>query len=122
MNMLHWICMDPKTLPASEKVKLLVKALDGAEKTNEALSRCENGDAMIDVLLGVSEKLNLGLSREDLTKTPPIRDWIWWKNKQALVTLGKGTLRHQQDSASKTRWDRWTLDLFDFFKRRKSDN
>ena len=20
--------------------------------------------------------------------TPPIRDWVWWKNKEAIVTIG----------------------------------
>ena len=112
--------MDPKTLSVPEKVKLLVAALDGAEKTNEALSCCKDSDSMVEILLGTAVKLKLGLTREDLMKTPPIRDWIWWKNKQALVTIGQGTLRHQQDSAGKTRWDSWTIDLFNFFKKKKS--
>ena len=113
--------MDPSKFSVQEKVKFLVEALDGSLETNEALSRCSDGDSMVEILLGVSGKLKLGLTREDLIKTPPIRDWIWWKNKQALVTLGNGTLRHQQDSASKTRWDSWTLDFFNLFKRKKSD-
>ena len=79
--------MDIKLLPVNKKVKLLVNALDGEEKINEALSKCEDGDAMLDVLLKVSFHLRLGLSRTDLMKTPPIPDWIWWENKQALVTL-----------------------------------
>ena len=112
--------MDMKTLSVAQKVKLLVEALDGAESTNKALSRCVDSESMVEVLLAAASKLELGLTREDLTKTPPIRDWIWWKNKQALITLGQGTLRHQQDSASKTRWDSWTLDLFNIFKRNKS--
>jgi hypothetical protein len=29
------------------------------------------------------------LTREQLRNTPPIRDWVWWKNKEALVTIGK---------------------------------
>ncbi len=112
--------MDMKTLSVPQKVKLLVDALDGAESTNKALSRCVDADSMVEVLLSASTKLELGLTREDLTTTPPIRDWIWWKNKQALVTLGQGTLRHQQDSARKTRWDSWTLDLFNLFKKKNS--
>ncbi len=109
--------MDPKTLPVNKRVQILVEALDGAEKTNEALSSCDNGDEMIEVLYGASLNLNLGLTREDLMKTPPIRDWIWWKNKEALVTLGSGTPRHQQDSSSKTRWDSWSIRLFNWFGR-----
>jgi hypothetical protein len=40
-------------------------------------------------LLGASAKLGLGLTRRDLTETPPIRDWIWFKNNQPLITIGK---------------------------------
>ena len=119
--MVRLIFMDPSTMSVPEKVKLLVESIDGAQKTNEALSRCSDGDAMVEILLGAAGKLKLGLTREDLVKTPPIRDWIWWKNKEALVTLGKGTLRHQQDSAYKTRWDSWTLDIFDLFRMKKKD-
>jgi len=28
------------------------------------------------------------------------------------VNLGEGTLRHQQDVSSKTRWDPWTISSF----------
>ena len=117
--MLTLTIMDIKTLSVPQKVKLLVEALDGAQSTNEALSRSVDGDSMIEVLLSAASKLELGLTREDLVKTPPIRDWIWWKNKQALITLGQGTLRHQQDSANKTRWDSWTLAFFNIFKRKR---
>ena len=92
--------MDPKNLSSNERVKLLVKALDGAEKTNEALSRCEGAEEMIEVLLGASQKLGLGLTRDDLTKTPPIRDWIWYKDVGALLTVGDGIPRYQQDKNS----------------------
>ena len=111
--------MDAKTLPLNKRVRLLVEALDGAEKINEALSKCEDGEAMMDILLDVSLNMRLGLSRDDLMKTAPIRDWIWWKNKQALVTLGEGRLRHQQDISSKTRWDSWTISFFQFFRRKQ---
>ena len=110
--------MDAKTLPTSKRLRLLVDALDGSQKINEALSKCENGDAMLEILLGLSLDLGLGLSKEDLMTTPPIRDWIWWKNKQALVTLGDGTLRHQQDISTKTRWDSWTISFFKIFRKR----
>ncbi len=104
--------MDSRNLSVTERIKFLVDSLDGQEKINEALSKSEDSEGMIEILLDMSYKLKLGLTREDLIKTPPIRDWIWWKNKQALVTLGVGQLRHQQDSSSKTRWDSWTLKLF----------
>ncbi len=107
--------MDSKEMSTTMKIRALVDSLDGAEKTNEDLSRCEDGEAMVNVLLEVSSRMGLGLTRDDLMKTPPIRDWIWWKNKEALVTLGSGTLRHQQDNSSKTRWDSWSVRLFKWF-------
>ena len=81
--------MDPRSLPVARRVALLVQALDGAKKTNEALARCSNGEDMLDVLLGASQKLGLGLTREQLSNTPPIRDWMWWKNKEAPITIGR---------------------------------
>lgn len=89
--------MDPKTLSVSQRVALLVKALNGAKRTNEALAQCGDGEAMLDVLLDASAKLGLGLSREQLANTPPIRDWVWWKNKEALLTIGDDKPRYQQD-------------------------
>ena len=80
--------MDPRSLPVARRVALLVQALDGAKKTNEALARCSDGEEMLDVLLGASQKLGLGLTREQLGNTPPIRDWVWWKNKEAPITIG----------------------------------
>jgi|TARA_E500000178_G_C16877137_1_gene687202 hypothetical protein len=81
--------MDPRSLPVARRVALLVQALDGAKKTNEALARCSDGEEMLDVLLGASQKLGLGLTREQLSNTPPIRDWVWWKNKEAPITIGR---------------------------------
>ncbi|MGB7565011.1 MAG: hypothetical protein WBM08_09685 [Prochlorococcaceae cyanobacterium] len=89
--------MDPRSLPVARRVQLLVKALNGAKRTNEALARCGDGDAMVTVLVDASNKLGLGLSREDLLATPPIRDWIWWKNKEALLTIGDNVPRYHQD-------------------------
>jgi hypothetical protein len=91
--------MDPKSLPVGQRVALLVRALDGARRTNEALARCSDGEAMLDVLLEASAKLGLGLSRAQLRDTPPIRDWVWWKNKEALLTIGDDKPRYQQDGA-----------------------
>ena len=88
---------DLKSLPVGRRVALLVKALDGAKRTNEALAECRDGEAMLDVLLNASAKLGLGLTREELQNTPPIRDWVWWKNKEALLTIGDRRPRYQQD-------------------------
>jgi len=89
--------MDPAALSVGQRVVLLVKALNGAKRTNEALARCRDGEAMVEVLLDASRRLGLGLSRRDLLDTPPIRDWIWWKNKEALLTIGDNKPRYQQD-------------------------
>lgn len=62
--------MNPASLPVPQKVQALVKALNGAKRTNEALARCRDGEAMIEVLVDASRKLGLGLSREDLLATP----------------------------------------------------
>jgi hypothetical protein len=88
---------DPRSLPTTRRIALLVKALNGARRTNEALARCRDGEEMLDVLLDASSRLGLGLDREDLRQTPPIRDWIWWKNKEAVLTIGDNKPRYQQD-------------------------
>jgi hypothetical protein len=89
--------LDPRSLPTGRRIALLVKALNGARRTNEALARCRDGEEMLDVLVDASSRLGLGLSREDLRHTPPIRDWIWWKNKEAVLTIGDNKPRYQQD-------------------------
>jgi hypothetical protein len=89
--------MDPRSLSVGQRVGLLVKALNGAKRTNEALAQCTDGEAMLDVLLEASAKLGLGLTRQQLADTPPIRDWVWWKNKDALLTIGDNKPRYQQD-------------------------
>lgn len=80
--------MNPKDLPVVQRVKLLVRALDGARRTNERLAKCVDGEEMLDVLLDASAQLGLGLTREELNATPPIRDWVWWKNKNPLIMIG----------------------------------
>ncbi len=89
--------MEPASLTVPQKVRALVKALNGATRTNEALARCKDSEAMLDVLVDASRRLGLGLSRADLLATPPIRDWIWWKNKEALLTIGDNLPRYRQD-------------------------
>lgn len=90
--------VDLRSLPLSRRIELLVQALDGAEKTNRALATCANGDAMIDILLGASTKLGLGLTQRDLNETPPIRDWIWFKNNDPLVTVGDSKPRYRRET------------------------
>ena len=92
--------MQPSALPVSQRIALLVKALDGAEKTNKALATCADGDAMVDILLGASAKLGLGLTRRDLTETPPIRDWIWFKNNDPLLVVGDETPLNRKDKTA----------------------
>ena len=89
--------MNRSSLPVSQRISLLVQALDGAEKTNKALATCPDGDAMVEILLGASAKLGLGLSRRDLLETPPIRDWIWFKNNDPLVTVGDARPRYRRE-------------------------
>ena len=108
--------MDTKDSSVKDMLKLLVESLDGAEETNEALSQCKDAEEMLDVLLDFSSQLGLGLTRDNLRQNPPTRDWIWWKNKEALVNLGDNNLRHQQDSSGKTRWDSWTISFFKFLR------
>jgi len=88
---------DLKLLPVSQRINALVGALNGAKRTNQALAECRDGEQMLDVLLNASAKLGLGLTREQLANTPPIRDWIWWKNKEAVFTIGDSKPRYQQD-------------------------
>ncbi len=108
--------MDTRDLSVKERLKLLVDSLDGAERTNEALSQSMDAEAMLDILLDVSKELKLDLTRDDLKQNPPIRDWVWWKNKEALVNLGDDNLRYQGDSSGKTRWDPWTIRFFKFLR------
>ena len=91
--------MELQSLSVGQRIALLLKALDGAQRTNEALARCSDGEEMLDVLLAASKTLGLGLSRQELKTTPPIRDWIWWKNKEALLTIGDNTPRYHQDGS-----------------------
>ena len=97
--------MKPSSLPVSQRIALLVKALDGAEKTNRALASCTDADAMVEILLGASAKLGLGLTRRDLTETPPIRDWIWFKSNDPLITVGDAKPRYRREQPSQPKPD-----------------
>jgi len=103
---------DLQKLPVSQRVNALVKALNGAKRTSEALARCRSGEEMLDVLLDASARLGLGLSRQQLADTPPIRDWVWWKNKEALLTIGDNKPRYQQDGGQGRAVRRKFLGLF----------
>jgi len=89
--------VDPRSLSVAQRVQILVRALDGAKRTNQALAACRTGDELVTTLLGVSSRLGLGLSRDDLLRTPPIRDWIWWRGNSALLTIGDNRPWYQQD-------------------------
>jgi hypothetical protein len=39
-----------------------------------------------------------------LANTPPIRDWVWWKNKEAVFTIGDAKPRYQQDTQQPKRF------------------
>lgn len=95
--------MNPSSLPVQQRIALLVKALNGAENTNKALATCTDGDAMVDILLGASAKLGLRLTRRDLTETPPIRDWIWFKNNDPLITVGDAKPRYRRETPVKAK-------------------
>ena len=104
--------MNLSSLPVQQRIALLVKALDGAEKTNRALANCVDADAMVEILLGASAKLGLGLTRRDLTETPPIRDWIWFKNNDPLITVGDDKPRYRREQPSEPAPRRRFLGLF----------
>ena len=87
---------DPRTLSVGQRVSILVKALDGAKRTNEALANCSNRDQWWRCCW-MPRATGLGLTRAELVRTPPIRDWVWWKNKEALLTIGDAKPRYQQD-------------------------
>ena len=53
--------MHPSSLPVSKRITLLVRALNGAEKTNQALATCADGDAMVDILWVHQRSLALAL-------------------------------------------------------------
>ena len=88
--------MNLHSLSVNKKIQVLIKSLDGAKKTNQALASCKNGDELVEILLGASTKLQLGLTRHDLTITPPIRDWIWFKDNDPIITVGDNKPRYSR--------------------------
>tara|TARA_Y100001968_G_C19428510_1_gene755733 strand:+ start:2006 stop:2326 length:321 start_codon:yes stop_codon:yes gene_type:complete len=105
--------MKNSELSKSKKMQILLSEINGNKSINESLSKCPDSESMIEILLNISSKLKIGLSRNDLTTTPPIRDWIWWKNKEAIITIGSGKPRYQQDSISKvSKFNKFISSLF----------
>ncbi len=87
---------DPRTLSVGERVSILVKVLDGAKRTNEALGRIAPTVIRWWRCCWMPRELGAGPHRVELVRTPPIRDWVWWKNKEALLTIGDAKPRYQQ--------------------------
>ena len=105
--------MKNSELSKSQKMEILLNEINGNKSINESLSKSTDSQSMIEILLNLSSKLKLGLSENDLITTPPIRDWIWWKNKEALITIGSGKPRYQQDSISKvSKFNKFISSLF----------
>ncbi len=73
---------------SAQKVRALVKGIQGHQRWNEALAKAPDKEAMLDLLQQASDKIGLGLSRQELAETPPLRDWIWFKSNSPLFTIG----------------------------------
>ena len=81
----------------ASKATLSFECIFDSTRPRDASDSSTGGEEMLDVLLDASAKLGLGLTREQLANTPPIRDWVWWKNKEAVFTVGDSKPRYQQD-------------------------
>lgn len=73
---------------SSQKVRALLKGIQGHQRWNEALAKASDREAMLDLLQQASDKIGLGLSRRELAETPPLRDWLWFKKNSPLFTIG----------------------------------
>ncbi|MCY4331267.1 MAG: hypothetical protein OXC96_01900 [Cyanobacteria bacterium MAG CAR1_bin_15] len=72
----------------AQKVRALVKGIQGHKRWNEALAKAPDQEAMLDLLQQASDKIGLDLSRQELAETPPLRDWLWFKKNSPLFTIG----------------------------------
>ena len=72
----------------TQKVRALVKGIQGHKRWNEALAKAPDQKTMLDLLQQASDKIGLGLSRRELAETPPVRDWLWFKKNSPLFTIG----------------------------------
>lgn len=73
---------------SAQKVRALVKGIQGHKHWNEALAKASDREAMLDLLQQASDKIGLGLSRQELAETPPLRDWLWFKKNSPLFMIG----------------------------------
>ena len=88
---------DYSHLSVQQKISALVRGIEGDERWNKALAQAADAEAMLDLLQSASSKLKLGLTRKDLARTPPLRDWLWFKRNKPLITIGDALPRYQQD-------------------------
>jgi hypothetical protein len=87
---------DYSNLSVQQKISALVRGIEGDERWNAALAKAPNAEAMLDLLESAANKLKLGLSRKDLARTPPLRDWLWFKRNKPLLTIGDTLPRYRQ--------------------------
>lgn len=73
---------------SAQKVRALVKGIQGHKRWNEALAKASDREVMLDLLQQASDKIGLDLSRQELAETPPLRDWLWFKKNSPLFTIG----------------------------------
>ena len=73
---------------SAQKARALVKGIQGHKRWNEALAKASDREAMLDLLQQASDKIGLGMSRQELAETPPLRDWLWFKKNSPLLTIG----------------------------------
>ena len=88
--------MDFSGYTAAQKISALVRGIEGDKRWNTALAKAPTADAMLDLLESASNKLKLGLSRQALASTPPLRDWLWFKKNKPLFTIGDELPRYRQ--------------------------
>jgi hypothetical protein len=81
---------------AAQKINALVRGIEGDKRWNTALGKAPTAEAMLDLLESASNKLKLGLSRQELATTPPLRDWLWFKKNKPLFTIGDELPRYRQ--------------------------
>ena len=89
-------CVDFSGYTAAQKISALVRGIEGDKRWNTALAKAPTADAMLDLLESASNKLKLGLSRQELASTPPLRDWLWFKKNKPLFTIGDELPRYRQ--------------------------
>jgi hypothetical protein len=87
---------DWSRMTVGQRVRALVRGIEGHARWNEALAKAPTADAMLDLLVSASDRLGLGLTRAELASTPPLRDWLWFKTNKPLLTIGDELPRYRQ--------------------------